>query len=525
VPIPKDPSDWPDYKISFLSQALSRGYIKILTGVQQQVLPPLPLPDNPTSTQLRVHSKSQTEFENFERHCNQCWADLIIITGFGKPHGSAKYKSIIRAQNVFEAPLASIRNVWLAICNTNENLAAQVQRKEPLVKIMELKWIETDDPSEDLATYVQELTRLADISAQQGSVVPENFKLIQLRSKIPSKYTNEVVAISLQGGNTFETFLPLLKQAIATRQVIEPTKSAAEGKKMNEEGEKASVKALVAGMQKAIAALEIPDDMQALFTSTIAKTSNKFNGKGGGNKKQWDKSKGNKGNRNSKHPPKKNKKTKSTSPCHTCGQMGHWKGDPQCPGAQAKSYHQMHVATSQQMQPQGNGMTMQATAGGGVMQQQYQVPVQQQSMFAAPSQAMPSFQANFASMAPNAPHNTPRGFDYSRHSNPTALMLNVGLSCAKLAAAATIAASVKHFFIVDSGATASCCKVREAFSSLLPDRSPITVANGSISYTEGVGVVGSLDNIYYTPGIGYNLLSVSHLNDTGYTVSMDGTHC
>ena len=160
---------------------------------------------------------------------------------------------------------------------------------------MELKWIETDDPSEDLATYVQELTRLADISAQQGSVVPENFKLIQLRSKIPSKYTNEVVAISLQGGNTFETFLPLLKQAIATRQVIEPTKSAAEGKKMNEEGEKASVKALVAGMQKAIAALEIPDDMQALFTSTIAKTSNKFNGKGGGNKKQWDKSKGNKG--------------------------------------------------------------------------------------------------------------------------------------------------------------------------------------------------------------------------------------
>jgi len=387
-PIPKDPSDWPDYKLSFLSQALSRGYVKILTGAQQEVVRPLPLPENPTSVQVRVHSKAETEFETYERNCNHCWADLVTITGFGKPHGSAKYKSIIRAQNVFEAPLASIRNVWLAICATNENLAAQVQRKEPLAKIMELNWIETDDPSEDLANYAHELMRLADISAQQGSIVPPNFLLIQLKSKIPSKYLHDVVSISLQGGNTFETFLPMLKQVIATRQVLEPTQPSAEVQKAHQVEEQKPIEALFTEMAKRIADMEVPTETKAMFTATLATTANKFIDNDANDEEESD------GVEN-KPPKRVKRKTRLNSPCTACGLLGHWQDDPHCPCLRNRSINQ-----SQQQAAVGGGMAVQGTAGGGTTQQQHIVPVQQPSMLPAPTLD----QAHFAALGPGAPH-------------------------------------------------------------------------------------------------------------------------
>jgi glutathione peroxidase-family protein len=57
------------------------------------------------------------------------------------------------------------------------------------------------------------------------------------------------------------------------------------------------------------------------------------------------------------------------------------------------------------------------------------------------------------------------------------------------------------------------------------DRTAVEVANGDIVYTEGIGTVGMIDNVYYIPGFGHNLISVVQLNKRGFIVQFDFPTC
>ncbi len=80
-------------------------------------------------------------------------------------------------------------------------------------------------------------------------------------------------------------------------------------------------------------------------------------------------------------------------------------------------------------------------------------------------------------------------------------------------------------FIIDSGSTHGIFHVREAFVNMKPDKTAVEVANGEIVYTEGIGTVGSIDNVYFIPGFGHNLLSVVQMNKRGYIVQFDWPLC
>jgi len=80
-------------------------------------------------------------------------------------------------------------------------------------------------------------------------------------------------------------------------------------------------------------------------------------------------------------------------------------------------------------------------------------------------------------------------------------------------------------FVIDSGATASTCNRRDVFTNLVPDRTPIKVANGNVCYTEGKGDIGLLKGVYYAPAFPYCLLSVPQLNSMGWEVRFKAPFC
>ena len=48
---------------------------------------------------------------------------------------------------------------------------------------------------------------------------------------------------------------------------------------------------------------------------------------------------------------------------------------------------------------------------------------------------------------------------------------------------------------------------------------PVYTANNSVVNIKGVGIVGSLPDVYHTPDFSHSLLSVSQLCDFGYNVT------
>lgn len=74
-------------------------------------------------------------------------------------------------------------------------------------------------------------------------------------------------------------------------------------------------------------------------------------------------------------------------------------------------------------------------------------------------------------------------------------------------------------FIIDSGASRIMVNQKAAFCSLRPDKTPISLANGSVIYSAGIGSIGPFNNVYYVPQLTKNLLSVSYLNEMNFAVT------
>ena len=74
-------------------------------------------------------------------------------------------------------------------------------------------------------------------------------------------------------------------------------------------------------------------------------------------------------------------------------------------------------------------------------------------------------------------------------------------------------------FVIDSGCSRPMCHERAAFTNLQPDYTPVILADGKTIYTQGIGSIGNFNNIYYVPGLHFNLLSVSYLNELNLNVT------
>ena len=92
------------------------------------------------------------------------------------------------------------------------------------------------------------------------------------------------------------------------------------------------------------------------------------------------------------------------------------------------------------------------------------------------------------------------------------MMICAGRSNVRRLLSAVAASGIAKYFVVDSGASTTTCKNKEAFITLVPDRTPITQADGTVTYTEGRGSIdfgefGILPNCLYAPAFEYNLLA------------------
>jgi hypothetical protein len=74
-------------------------------------------------------------------------------------------------------------------------------------------------------------------------------------------------------------------------------------------------------------------------------------------------------------------------------------------------------------------------------------------------------------------------------------------------------------FTVDSGATSHFCQDKTIFDTLASSSGSVGLADGKTRLqVQGSGTIGAFKAVKYVPGMGFNLLSVSKLADTGYNV-------
>jgi len=103
------------------------------------------------------------------------------------------------------------------------------------------------------------------------------------------------------------------------------------------------------------------------------------------------------------------------------------------------------------------------------------------------------------------------------HSYATGPQCNVNIKSSYLSQAVN--------FIIDSGSTHDVCHIREAFTNLKSDHTPVQVADGSVIYTDGIGRIGPFNDVYFIPDFKHNLLSVVKMNERGYMVLFDHPTC
>ena len=89
------------------------------------------------------------------------------------------------------------------------------------------------------------------------------------------------------------------------------------------------------------------------------------------------------------------------------------------------------------------------------------------------------------------------------------------------------AGAAPDFWIVDSGASSHMSGTRSLFSELVPPPTAVIVrlADSHAVPAEGVGVVGPLRDVLFVPGLTANLISVSKLVSSGFSVVFEGSEC
>jgi hypothetical protein len=85
-------------------------------------------------------------------------------------------------------------------------------------------------------------------------------------------------------------------------------------------------------------------------------------------------------------------------------------------------------------------------------------------------------------------------------------------------------------WILDSGASHHMSSDRKSFLSLNPTSSiKFKIADGTLIRAARIGSIStsnfSLSNVYYVPNIAWNVVSVSQLYDSGYSVRFSSTRC
>lgn len=72
--------------------------------------------------------------------------------------------------------------------------------------------------------------------------------------------------------------------------------------------------------------------------------------------------------------------------------------------------------------------------------------------------------------------------------------------------------------MVDSGSTHTHTNNKNNLENIEIIKESVNVANGNSEFSLGIGNIGKINNIKYTPSFQHNLLSVSHLVDLGFTI-------
>ncbi|KAK0598489.1 hypothetical protein LWI29_035151 [Acer saccharum] len=204
--------------------------------------------------------------------------------------------------------------------------------------------------------------------------------------------------------------------------------------------------------------------------------------------------------------------------CSFCKQKGHWKA--QCPKLLNKA---------QQSQPQ----------------QQYQQKYQKQSpswKLGNQSQQRPYKPQQFNTAAIVPPTNS-FGLGVSSCSNPTIASLTeqfqkfLATQPHAMSASSSIgqlppssSGMSSSIWVLDSGASHHMSPDSSSFVSLCPATSvSVMTADGSPMPLAGVGSIVthniSLSNVYHIPNLTLNLVSVSQLCDSGYSVSFSSIYC
>jgi hypothetical protein len=77
-------------------------------------------------------------------------------------------------------------------------------------------------------------------------------------------------------------------------------------------------------------------------------------------------------------------------------------------------------------------------------------------------------------------------------------------------------------FIFDSGGSRHMCPNIDYFDFLVKDYGDISLGNGSIIHSYGVGNVGMLKDVLYVPNLVVGLISVSELDEDGMSTTISG---
>ena len=516
-----DHTKWAREKSTFLARCGKDGTDEILKNTYQPYVQPRNFGTLTPNIQYEILSKIREDQKKLRALQKTAWAHVHEA-------GFLNFTSIINTHE--ESPLESkARDAWLAIVAKMEGSDADADTRKALHfdNFATIKMVDTPgrNPALDFDEFISALEVAQRNATAAGVTIDPAQVFSQLRRGIPNRYRNFQLNATISGHKTYAAFRTAIRDAL-DQEFLLKGRTAAEQVDLHAKNEKSTVQSLAAVLTKAgdkspeeIAALVVqhrqqskqggggksnkrqrkekqPQSQGSQDKSADSKQVNQLkqqiqklkqqlreqrsSSSGGGRSYDDEDSRSKRDDkRDDRGNDKQGGRDARQDPCTDCGKKGHKRGDRRCTALRKGYPHQTNKDRGTK-----------------------------RSLFA---------EADDDDTWPDSE---------GEHS----MMICAGRSNVRRLLCAVAASGIAKYFVVDSGASTTTCKNKEAFITLVPDRTPITQADGTVTYTEGRGSIdfgefGILPNCLYAPAFEYNLLSVPHLNEYGFTVAFDGKHC
>ena len=479
--LPRETIHFLKWKSEFETYAATQGFDHHFTDKDE----PLPYEVPPSTAKTTVQNvKFVYDFNrSFTKTRAQAWQALENITEF---HHADKIQTFGPSMSKDGQPHP--HPAWKAICSHYDELLKSTATGDIYRLLGNISPTSTGDPAEDLAKVRQEIQKCLQLAraCSPPVIIPEpllNENLLQGLNRLP--FFRDNMTSFTKGWETteFDTLCNSIEKFVREFRILLAHKSTA-----HNVGEQTGTTLMASA-----APPPTVEEFIALFTKQGKPSYSKY--------KKFTASIFAPKPKAPRHEDPKPEKQKTSKLCTICKKRGHladdcWhKDDPKRSAGNSNRHREVKDTTFHCEYCDADGHTISFCS-------KLNAKLKQDS---ARAKVIKSHRANLATATV-----TPTNEELTAYI----LLANTIAKCHSTS-----------IFHLDSGATNHVCNRFEMFNSLEDVRRPIVCANGEITYALGIGCIGSLANVLYAPEFVANLVSISMLEQLGFSINFKDSRC